>query len=78
MKFFKITCILASTVILAGCHNGGTIAASNGAATKPYTEAKALVLETQPLRDLKVSTMRTRTHAAAITAPEQSHNFRVR
>ena len=52
MKFFKITCILASTAILAGCHTlTAPIAASNGAATKPYTEAKALtVLETQPLK----------------------------
>ena len=52
MKFFKITFILASSLMLAGCHTlVAPIAVSDATEAKPYSEAKALtVIETQPLK----------------------------
>ena len=52
MKFFTISCLTVSTVLLAGCHTlTAPIAASDATIAKPYTEATALtVLETQPLK----------------------------
>lgn len=51
MKIFTISCLIASTLLLAGCHTIMAPILESDATTKPHTEATTLtVLETQPLK----------------------------
>ena len=52
MKFFTLNCVIASSLLLAGCHTlTAPIAAHDATTNKPYTESAALTVhEAQPLK----------------------------